>query len=141
MLFSSAIILFTSRFISKVNDPSFVGILVLLGYGLVYMNLVFIWSRRFMRRLQGPSPVPFIFTGITALPPIVWIFIYDAGLGNSFWLFAFTLLFGCALGGFFGHKAGLKAQIAFRKELEEHLNQNNKLSDDLKRPHDNLNKN
>lgn len=138
---SAAFTLLSSEFLVKITDPSYVGTLFLLGFGLVYMNLVFISSRRFMRRLQGPNPVPYIFALLVAIPPLVWVSIYDAGLGDTDLTFMFTVIVACGLGAYFGHRAGQKAQIKFRQNLDEYLKQDDKTPDDLKRSHDNLNKN
>ena len=142
LLLSSGFTLLSTEFMVKMNDPGIVGIIFLLGYGLVYMNITFISSRRFMRRLDGSSNIPYIFGGIISLPPIVWIHIYDSGLyGASFWLFIFVVLFGAALGAWFGHSAGLKAQAAFKESMRKYFEEDEKVPDDLRRPHDKLNKN
>ena len=139
---SSAFTLFTSELLFVLNDPGFKGTGFLIGFGLVYMNIVFVSSRRFMRRLEGASPAPYIFGTLVALTPVVWIFVYESGLMQSLRIvFAIVVLFGCGLGSFYGHRAGLKAQIKFQQQLEEYLRSTGQLPDDLKRPHDNLNKN
>lgn len=140
-LLSVAITLFTSEFLSKVNDPSFTGMLFLLGFGLIYMNLIFATSRRFMRRLDGASISPYILGAAVALPPVIWVNVYEAGLGSMFWLYIATIIIACGAGAFFGHRSGLKAQIVFQKNLQEYLNQDEKVPEDLKRPHDKINKN
>jgi hypothetical protein len=111
----------------KITDPTFVGTLFLFGFGLVYMNIVFVTGRRFMRRLQGASPVPYIFGLLIAIPPLVWVQIYDAGLGDANLTFQFVVIVACGLGALFGHRAGLKAQIQFQKNLQEYLKQEQNL--------------
>lgn len=56
-------------------------------------------------------------------------------------MYLITIIFACALGGYFGERAGIKAQAAFKQQLYEYLKQSGQLPDELKRPHDNLNKN
>ena len=141
LMLSAAFTLISSEFLGMINNPSYIGLVVLLGFGLVYMNMVFLAGRRFMRRLQGPNPVPYVFALLVAAPPLVWVQIYDAGLGESDLTFMFTVIVACGLGAFFGHRTGLKAQIKFQENLKEYLNQDEKTPDDLKRSHDNLNKN
>ncbi|MFV1882928.1 MAG: hypothetical protein ACMZ7B_00345 [Balneola sp.] len=139
---SSAFTLFTSELLFLINDPSFKGTAFLIGFGLVYTNIVFVSSRRFMRRLEGPSLAPIIFGTLVALTPVIWIFVYESGLEQSLRIvFAVVVAFGCGLGSHFGHRAGLKAQIQFQQQLEEYLRSTGQLPDELKRPHDNLNKN
>ena len=126
-IISSAFTLLSSEFLIKITDPTFVGTLFLFGFGLVYMNIVFVTGRRFMRRLQGASPAPYIFGLLIAIPPLVWVQIYDAGLGDANLTFQFVVIVACGLGAFFGHRAGLKAQIQFQKHLQEYLKQEQNL--------------
>jgi hypothetical protein len=140
-MISAAFTLISSEFLSMISNSSYVSLLVLLGFGLVYMNLVFLSARRFMRRLQGPNPAPYIFAFLVAVAPLVWVQIYNAGLGDSRLTFMLTVIAACGLGAFSGHHAGLKAQARFQENLNEYLNQDKKTPDDLKRSHDNLNKN
>lgn len=128
-IISSAFTLFTSEFLTKVADPTYVGLLFLLGYGLVYMNLVFAPGRRFMRRLRGPNPAPYIFALMVALPPLVWVNIFDAGLGNAENTFIFTVIVACGLGAYFGHRSGQKAQVKFQQHLKEYLQQDESSSE------------
>lgn len=142
LLLSSSFTLLTSEFMVKMNDPGIIGILFLLGYGLIYMNLTFISSRRFMRRLNGISNLPYLFGFTVGLPPVAWVHIYETGLyGASFWLFIITTIFACGLGAYFGQRAGMKAQFAFHESMKKYYTEDEKVPDDLKRPHDTLNKN
>lgn len=142
-IISVAFTLISAEFLYLVADPTWKGTVALIGFGLVYMNIVFVVSRRFMRRLDGPSPAPIIIGILVALVPVIWIFIYQAaGLDNTQRIiYAVVVALGCGLGSHFGHSAGIKAQIAFREKLEEYLRNTGQLPDDLKRTHDNLNKN
>lgn len=141
-IISAAFTLFTTEFLVKIADPGFIGTLFLVGFGLVYMNVTFVVSRRFMRRLDGTSIIPYIFAILVAIPPIAWSFINDSGLyGNIQILYQVTVIFASGLGGYFGHRAGLKAQEVFKEQLYEYLKKSGQLPDELKRPHDNLNKN
>lgn len=124
IVISATFILFTSELLVQVNAPSWIGPLFLLGYGLVYMNIVLVSSRRFMRRLNGPSPAPYILAGLIALPPLIWVNLQDTGLGESLTYFILVIILSCGLGAFLGHRAGLKAQIAFQENLQKHINQN-----------------
>ena len=106
------------------------------------MNIVFVFARRFMRRLEGKTPAPFIFGAVVATIPVVWIFMYDSGMDSSQKIvFAVVMTVACGLGAHFGLKAGLKSQIMFQKKLEEHLRKTEKVPNELRRPYDNLNKN
>ncbi|MEQ9309395.1 MAG: hypothetical protein RLN90_08070 [Balneolaceae bacterium] len=139
-IISSAFTLFTSELLFLLADQSIKGTAFLIGFGLVYMNIVFVTSRRFMRRLDGASAAPIIFGVLVAITPVIWIFIYDSGLDFSQRiLFAIIIIIGCGLGVHFGHRAGLKAQIVFQKRLEEYLRSSGHLPDDPKNSHKNTN--
>ncbi|MCG8371889.1 MAG: hypothetical protein MI700_00055 [Balneolales bacterium] len=141
-IISSTFTLFTSELLFKIADPGWVGTAFLLGYTLVYMNIVFVISRRFMRRLEGSSITPYLFAVLTSGFPVLWIFMYDAGFTPGLQsLFAFTCLLGTFAGAYLGHRAGLKAQVIFQEKLIEYLRNTGQLPDELKRAHDNLNKN
>lgn len=85
-----------------------------------------------MRRLQGARPEPYIFGLLIAIPPLVWVQIYDAGLADAKLTFQFVVIVACGLGAFFGHRAGLKAQIQFQKDLQEYLKQERNLHNNSK---------
>jgi hypothetical protein len=123
LIVSAVFTLFSSEFLVKVSDPTYVGTLFLLGFGLVYLNIVFVTGRRFMRRLQGVNPAPYFFGLLVAIPPLAWVNIYDAGLGDFELTFMFTVILACGLGALLGHRAGLKAQVKFQQNLREYLNQ------------------
>lgn len=120
---SAAFTLLSSEFLTKVSDPTYVGTLFLLGFGLVYLNITFVTGRRFMRRLQGANPIPYFFGLLVAIPPLVWVQLYDAGLGDFKLTFMFTVILASGLGGLLGHRAGLKAQIKFQQNMKEFLDQ------------------
>lgn len=135
-----AAILFTNSFIIYVNEDGLIGTLALFGFGLVYMNLVFAISRRFIRKLTEPTNIQYYFAAIAFLPPAVWVNIYDTGLAEGVYIFLITLAFGCVVGGYFGNRSGLKQQVIFQQKLKEALEQHS-TPEELQRPHDNLNKN
>ncbi len=76
-----------------------------------------------MRRLRGSSPVPYIFAVVVGAVPLFWVLTYDAEMGQAKLVFVFTVIVACALGAYFGHRAGLKAQIAFHESLKEYMRQ------------------
>lgn len=142
LIVSGAFTLLTSDLIPKVNEQGLIGFLFLVGFGLIYMNITFVISRRFMRRLDGPSNLPFVFGFLVAIVPMFWSFIINEGIFESLPLmYLGTIIFTCFMGGFLGQKAGIKAQMVFKKQLYEYLQKSEKLPEDLKRAHDNLFKN
>lgn len=132
LITSTGFTLLTTDFLPLLAQPGFSGTLVLLLFGVVYMNIVFVISRRFMRRLQGPTNVPYIFAFLVAIVPIFWIFIYDAGLMDTMrYMFAGLMTFASFLGAFFGHRAGLKAQIKFQQQVLEYLRKSGQLPEEF----------
>ncbi len=95
-----------------------------------------------MRRLDGSSNLPYLIGFLVAIVPIIWSFIYDGGLyGNVKFMYIATVIFSCIIGAFFGERSGVKAQVKFKEQLYEYLKQSGQLPDELKRAHDNLNRN
>lgn len=123
LIVSTAFTLLTTELLKLVSNTSFLGTIILLFFGLIYMNMTFISSRRFYRRLESESNTPYYFGFLVFLPVIIWINIYDTGLGWAEYLYVGTIFFACALGAFFGKKAGFKAQQKFKAELSKYLNQ------------------
>ncbi len=128
LFISAAFIIFTSELLVKVNDGTTTGTVLFFGYGLVYMGMVSQSSKRYMRRLQGSTTVPFIFGAIVFISPAAWAFIYKGGEATSALVFVPMLAIACASGAWFGHKMGLKAQVKFQKDLKTYLEREERLS-------------
>ena len=134
LIVSSAFTLLTNDLIPKVNEQGLIGFLFLIGFGLIYMNITFVISRRFMRRLDGPSNLPFVFGFLVAIVPTFWSFIiYEGIFENLPLLYLGNIIFTCFLGGGVGQKAGIKAQIVFKEQLYEYLQKSGQLPEDLKK--------
>ncbi len=128
LFISAAFIIFTSELLTKVNDGTTFGTVLFFVYGLVYMSMVSQSSKRYMRRLQGPTLVPYIFGVIVFISPAAWAIIYKGGEATSPILFVPMLFIACACGSWFGHKMGLKAQIKFQHDLQTYLEREERLS-------------
>lgn len=94
------------------------------------MNMVSITSRRYMRRLDGPTVAPYVFAIFIFLPPAIWVNIYQDGTSTSPSVYIPMLLVACGAGAYFGHRLGLKAQIKFQKNLEAYFAQDQRLHSD-----------
>lgn len=142
LLIAAAVIVFSNQYISYAGRDDTMGLIALLAYGLVYMNLVFGVSRRFIRKLpEGqPTNIQYVFAALSFLPVLIWINVFDTGLGDSILLFHIVIIFACSLGGYFGHRSGLRQQEEFWNKVRDSY-AGEELPDELKRPHDNLNKN
>lgn len=128
---SAAFIIFTSGdILTKVNDGTTTGTILFFAYGLVYMNIVALSSKRFMRRLNGPSPAAYIFGISVFAPPAVWLNIYDGDLATQPFILVILIGIACAAGAYFGHRMGLKAQIKFQQDLADYLARQQRIYDD-----------
>lgn len=130
LIISGAFTLITSDILPRVNDGTTFGTIIFFFFGLVYMNMVTITSRRFMRRLEGPSVAPYVFAIFVFLPPAVWVNIYQDGTATSPAVFIPMLLVACGTGAYFGNRLGLKAQISFQENLKAYFEQDKRLHSD-----------
>lgn len=128
MFISASFILFTSDLLKKVNDGTTTGTIIFFIYGLVFMNMIAISSKRYMRRLQGSSVAPYIFAAVVFIPPAFWVLVYEGGEATSPFLFISMLIIACGAGAWFGHNMGLKAQIKFQDDLRIYLEREERLS-------------
>lgn len=130
LIISGAFTLLTSDLLTRVNDGTTIGTIIFFFFGLVYMNMVMITSRRFMRRLDGPSVAPYVFAILIFLPPAVWVTIYQGGTATSPTVYIPMLLVACGIGAYFGNRIGLKAQITFQENLRAYFEQDKRLHSD-----------
>ena len=135
-----AIILFTSKFIVYANNPSFIGSLTHFGFGFLYLNLVFAISRRYIRKVMRDTVIQYYFAVVAAIPPVVWINVFDTGLSETVSL-QISVIIGTFMGGWLGHRSGVKLRDQFIQKQQEAAAQEQDLPEVLQRPHDNLNKN
>jgi hypothetical protein len=117
LMISLAIIVFTNRFLVYITDPGLTGLLVLLGFGFIYLNLSYAVTRRFIRKTYHPTSLHYVLALLVYLPPALWIIIVNDQLQGSRFILLSVLAFACGLGSIYGHKSGLKKQ----KELIEKL--------------------
>ena len=138
LITSAGFTLLSTDLLPLLATPGFKGILTLLLFGLIYLNIVFVVTRRFMRRLDGPTNVPYIFAVLVAIVPVFWILVYDAGLmPNTRFLFAGVMAVTPFVGAFFGHKAGLKAQAKFKQQVLDYLKKTGQLPEEFQDTTDN----
>lgn len=117
LMISLAIIVFTNRFLVLITDPGFTGLLVLLGFGFVYLNLSYAVTRRFIRKTFHPTALHYVLALLVYLPPALWIVIVNDQLEGSRFILLTVLAFACGLGSIYGHKSGIKK----KQELIEKL--------------------
>jgi|TARA_R100001143_G_C3360943_1_gene135533 CDP-diglyceride synthetase len=130
LIISGAFTLLTSDLLTKVNNGTILGTVLFFFFGLIYMNMVTISSRRFMRRLEGATVAPYVFAIFVLLPPAVWVNLYQGGSATSPAVYVPMLLVAVGTGAYFGHRLGLKAQIKFQENLKAYFEQDRRLHSD-----------
>lgn len=130
LVISAGFTLISSDALPRINDGTTFGTILFFIMGLIYMNMVTAASRRFMRRLDGPSAAPYVFAIIIFLPPSIWVYIYQDGGATSPTVYIPMLLVACGTGAYFGHRLGLKAQIKFQENLKAYFEQDKRLHND-----------
>lgn len=132
------LIILTNSFIQYVAYRGTTGYLVLLAFGLVYLNLGFGISRRFVIKAVQMEWLSYLMAVLIIVPTLLWVFTKDMGLGPARMVFGLTTLFSPLLGTYFGIRRGrVKRAEYIRKAREE----DRELPDGLKRPHNDLKKN
>lgn len=130
LVISAGFTLISSDALPRINDGTTFGTILFFIMGLIYMNMVTAASRRFMRRLDGPSAAPYVFAIFIFLPPSIWVYIYQDGAATSPAVYIPMLLVACGTGAYFGHRLGLKAQIKFQENLKAYFEQDERLHSD-----------
>jgi len=122
MLISGAFTIFSSELYPYVLQSWLHSIGIFLGLGLVYLNMIRVISRRYMRRLDRHSRMPWFFSGVIGGIPLFWISIYDTAWPLSYHLlYAGIIILFSVLGAFLGHRSGLKAQMEFQDQLRRYM--------------------
>lgn len=133
------VIVFTNSFLVYVNTPGSTGYLTLLAYGFIFLNLGFGVNRRFALKSQRIPALHYTLSALMVAPTLIWIYTKDAGLGNQLFVFTATIVFAVFLGTYYGIKRGSAKRDTYLRQIYEE--QDREMPDDLKRPHDDLNKN
>lgn len=118
LMISLAIIVFTNRFLVFITEPGLTGLLVLLGFGFVYLNLSYAVTRRFIRKTFQPTSLHYVLALLVYLPPASWIVIVNDQLDGSRFILLTVLAFASALGSIYGHKSGIKKQQELIEKLK-----------------------
>lgn len=134
------LIVFTHGFLVYINAEGSTGYITLLAYGFVFLNLGYGINRRFSLKANRAPAINYTLSLLTTIPTLLWIYTKDEGLGESITLFSITIIFSALLGTFFGMKKGNARRADYLKQIEEEL-QDEATPDEMKRPHDELNKN
>lgn len=133
------LIVFTNSFLVYVSEPGSTGYMVLLAYGFVFLNLGYGVNRRFALKSERVPALHYTLALLMVAPTLLWIYTKDTGLGSQQFVFTATIIFAACLGTYYGIKKGKSKRNAYLRQIYEE--QGRDLPEDLKRPHDELNKN
>jgi len=118
VMISLGIILSTNPFLGYVQDPSWIGLATLLGFGFIYLNLTYAVIKRFIKKVPAPTKQHYALAVSIFLPAAVWIFAISEQAGGSEVILTVVLAFSCWLGAFYGNRSGIKARYEYIQELK-----------------------
>src|SRR5699024_10470523 len=120
-------------------EPGTAGYFFLIGFGLVFLNLNFGASRRFVIKAPNAIWVCYLMTILTIAPALFWIYTKDVGLANMESLFVFIIILSALLATYIGIRRGRVKRLTYLRRLQQELAQ--PMPDELQRPHDELSNN
>jgi len=124
VMVSLAIILAGNSFLDYLSDPGWVGLVTLLAFGFIYLNLSYAAIKRYITKVPEPTQKHYLLALIIFLPPAVWIFVISETAGGSELILTVVLAFSCWLGAFYGNRAGIKARAEYVQQAKERQAQN-----------------
>lgn len=123
LMISVAVIIFSEQFLHLVSQPGWLGLIVLLGFGLVYINLTYNAIKRFIRKVPAPTQAHYALGVLIFLPPFCWILFIRESTVNTEILLSIVLLLACGLGVYYGNRSGIRARYEYIQKLKEFQNQ------------------
>jgi drug/metabolite transporter (DMT)-like permease len=124
-LLGAAFFMFTSNLIQVTLQPGALGTLVLLGYGIIYGNMSYLLTRRYLRREHTFDGFSYAI-GLFILFPAVFLIEVQGEVFPTLpskLLFYATLLLGTAVGTMRGRQKGYKMreELMEKKKREQEL--------------------
>lgn len=138
LVFGLLLIIISNSYIQYVAYEGTTGYLFLFGFGLVFLNLTFGFSRRYAIKAISPDGIAYTMAFLTILPTIFWVYTKDVGLGEFQLIFVLTVIFSAFLGTYYGLRRGAIKRQQYIDRLRE---EKQDLPDSLRRPHDDLSSN
>lgn len=123
IMISLAIIIFSDQFLYLVSEPGWLGLVVLLCFGLIYMNLSYNATKRFIRKVPAPTQAHYALGVLIFLPPACWILFVRTTITTNELLLLAILTLACGLGVYYGNRAGIRARYVYIQKLKEYQNQ------------------
>lgn len=118
LMISLGIILTTNPFLGYVNDPSYIGLLALLGFGFIYLNFTYAVVKRFIKKVPAPTNMHYGLAVAIFLPAAIWILAISEEASGAEIILIVILAFACGLGAFYGNRSGIKARYEYIQTLK-----------------------
>lgn len=118
IMISLGIIIFTNRFLTFASDPGWVGLVTLLAFGFLYLNLTYAAVKRYIRKVPSPTQLHYILALLIYLPPAVWIVVISEQVQGSEFILLAVLAAACILGAIYGNRSGIKARFEYIQKLK-----------------------
>lgn len=125
VMISLAIILAGNPFLEYVSDPAWIGLVALLVFGFIYLNLSYAAIKRYIRKVPEPTNKHYLLALIIFLPAAIWIFLISESASGSELILIVILAFSCWLGAFYGNRAGIRARHEYVQKIKEMQNERN----------------
>ncbi len=119
LVLGMALIILTNSFLQYVSNEGTTGYLFLMGFGLVYLNINFGISRRFVMKAIRLDWLCYLMTILTIAPTLFWVFTKDTGLGETQLEFVIAAVFSAFLGTYFGIRRGTVKREQYLRQLRE----------------------
>lgn len=123
VMIALAIILAGNPFLIYVADPGWIGLVALLVFGLLYLNLSYAAIKRYIRKVPEPTNKHYLLALLIFLPPAIWIYLISESATGSQLILIVILAFSCWLGAFYGNRAGIRARYEYIQKIKERQNQ------------------
>jgi FlaA1/EpsC-like NDP-sugar epimerase len=131
------IYMFTDAFLIYTERPDWIGTLTLAVYGLIFLNVSFVLTRRFTGKTELYPLFPYLIAILLVVPSVILSELTEKFLfQRSLVVLALVLFLASVLGARFGIQRG-----EARRKARQAEKSNPSLSEDLKRPHNHLKRN
>lgn len=122
-LLGAAFFLFTSNLIQVTLQPGALGTLVLLGYGIIYGNMSYLLTRRYLRREHAFDGFSYAIGLLILFPAVLLIEVQSEVFPtlSTKLLYYATLLLGTAAGSVRGRRKGymMREELMEKKKREQ----------------------
>lgn len=119
LMISLGIILFTHPFFQFISQSIFTLVVIPLGFGFLYFNLIYAAIKRFIRKVPAPTNLHLLLALLILLPPLIWIIIMNKPYTYDDLLLILLLIVAAIAGTQLGNKAGIKARHIYIQMIKE----------------------